>query len=128
MKKLDGITKPQTYAGEFGTYTACHCEDAEFCSANFLIEGLKVWLVIERGQMNQVEEAFFREIKAATENSSPGMDKICPNTLLHKEHLITSDWLDAQNIRYHVILQRENDLVLTAEDGDYYLIGISYNS
>ncbi|GAV03793.1 hypothetical protein RvY_14172 [Ramazzottius varieornatus] len=108
VKTLDGVKLPYLYIGSYGSTFACHTEDGDCYSANYLHDGdPKVWF----GVPCYASEAF----EAVARQLIPKGDDFpqCPAFLREKSTLIHPDLLLARGIPVFTTHQRPGDLVIT---------------
>ncbi|KAH9903865.1 hypothetical protein F4778DRAFT_102487 [Xylariomycetidae sp. FL2044] len=108
---IPGINTPYWHAGEQGSGTAFHCEDARFRSCNLMLFGWKLWIMIQE-EHTAIFEAF---IKRNWGGNS------CAQFVRHRSLLISPARLRAEKIKFDILVAGPGDMVITAP-GQYHAV------
>ncbi|KAK4184128.1 hypothetical protein QBC35DRAFT_506620 [Podospora australis] len=102
---LPGISTLWGYAGEPGSGSAFHCEDAYLRSYNLTLIGWKIWIMINPHSTQDFEDLVQR---------SAGCDhNRCDQFVRHHAIMFPPSKLDEESIAYDIIITGPGDMVLT---------------
>lgn len=114
LGNIPGVNSIYWHAGEAGSGTAFHCEDASFRSCNLTLYGFKDWILIRKGHDARFEEFVSRLYPSARKTG-------CSQWLRHLNVLFTPERLCAEGIAFDMIRAGPGDLVFTAP-GQYHAV------
>ncbi len=104
-QRYGGVTDSMLYVGQYRAMFACHVEDADLYSINYLHYGLpKSWYCIppsERFKFENYAAAIFPEDNAE-----------CVNFLRHKTKMFSPKFLQDHGIRFHTVVQLPGEYVI----------------
>lgn len=112
---MSGITSSMVYVGVRGSVFPAHLEDWDLGSMNYLHYGApKMYVIIPPSQAEQFQKHCLSEMQAAgiSGKFNPYNNKPCDNIIQHKNFIVLLDILRAKSIKFKLILQFAQDLVL----------------
>ncbi|TIB72169.1 JmjC-domain-containing protein [Wallemia mellicola] len=118
--KLPGVNTPYLYFGTWRATFAWHVEDMDLYSINYIHFGApKYWYTIPQKQKRK-----FEQVMAAL---FPGESKHCPEWLRHKSYLASPHVLASQNLKPSVLVQKQNEFVITFPHGYHSGFNMGFN-
>jgi [histone H3]-trimethyl-L-lysine9/36 demethylase len=115
-----GVTDSMCYMGQYRSMFACHIEDMDLYSINYLHTGLpKSWYSIspsQRSHFEQIATALYPEEAAE-----------CPNFLRHKNKVFSKKFLEDNGIRVHTVVQLPGEYVVTMPGAYHFGFNHGYN-
>ncbi|TIB43146.1 hypothetical protein E3P86_00102 [Wallemia ichthyophaga] len=118
--QLPGVNTPYLYFGAWRATFAWHVEDMDLYSINYIHFGApKFWYTIPQKQKWK-----FERLMAGL---FPGESKQCPEWLRHKSYLASPHVLASQNIKPSVLVQKQNEFVITFPHGYHSGFNMGFN-
>ncbi|TIA90563.1 hypothetical protein E3P99_01508 [Wallemia hederae] len=118
--KLPGVNTPYLYFGTWRATFAWHVEDMDLYSINYIHFGApKYWYTIPQKQKRK-----FEQLMAGL---FPGESKACPEWLRHKSYLASPNVLASHNIKPSVLVQKQNEFVITFPHGYHSGFNMGFN-
>ncbi|KUI63585.1 Lysine-specific demethylase 4 [Cytospora mali] len=101
---IPGVTELYWHAGNRGSGTAFHCEDASFRSCNLTLFGWKLWILIRESHTDKFEAWIKRQLRAGS----------CDQFVRHCNVLISPARLQAEGIGFDIQCAGPGQMVITA--------------
>lgn len=115
LSVIPGVNTPYWHAGNKGSGTAFHCEDANFRSCNITMFGWKLWIIIDEKHTGKFE-AFIRRCWGGN---------VCDQFVRHHSLLISPERLSAEGIDVEVFCAGPGDMVITAPRQYHAVVNIT---
>uniref|UniRef100_A0A914YG36 JmjC domain-containing protein n=1 Tax=Panagrolaimus superbus TaxID=310955 RepID=A0A914YG36_9BILA len=118
LNEILGVSTSMIYAGERGTYSSLHVEDADYPSANILFPGSagKAWIGIHPEDQNELDDYIRNQFRST-----------CASPTLHKDLVVDIDLLERLNLRWYYFIQRPGDIIVTTPSAPHQVINLGYN-
>lgn len=121
VMNIEGVTNSYSYLGAIASAFGLHVEDLILYAFSYNDgPSSKLWIIISPLDSDNLEKFLHKEFPEEFEN--------CPGFIQHKLLMIDTDILEENNIKYTIVEQKANEIVILAPNVYHYGWNLGYNA